>query len=167
MNGLHARRYQNAHCQHSANDSLKPVPTERRRFLLEGTPLAGSLALTHRAKSENVEPLPNSSTKFNLLSAPHPGTFKAHTGEVVLAQIHFAAAQGLTAWEDNGPPKQSPEMQEQFTAKAPGLVIGMEHVNSKSDQEEETVLIEACHPVDPRGTLSRVTTWFWCSLNSN
>jgi hydroxypyruvate isomerase len=109
------------------NDPLKPLPTDRRRFILGGAALAGSFALNLRAKSENVEPLPDSSTKFNLLFAPHPGTFKAHAGENVLDQIRFAAAQGFTAWEDNGLPKQSAEMQENIgvTLREHGMTMGV------------------------------------------
>ena len=39
---------------------------------------------------------------FKLHYAPHDGLFRASAGQDIVKQIHFAADQGFTAWEDNG-----------------------------------------------------------------
>jgi len=49
--------------------------------------------------------------RFQLGYAPHPGMFKTLTGGDVLDQIRFAADEGFTAFEYNGLPQESPEMQ--------------------------------------------------------
>lgn len=38
---------------------------------------------------------------FRLRYAPHFGTFQAHAGADLVAQLEFARAEGFTAWEDN------------------------------------------------------------------
>ncbi len=43
-----------------------------------------------------------SSDKFKMKFAPHDGMFRHSAGESIVDQIHFAADQGFTAWEDNG-----------------------------------------------------------------
>lgn len=53
---------------------------------------------------------------FQLGYAPHPGMFNALAGPDVLDQIAFAAAQGFTAWEDNGFPSRPPAEQEAIGA---------------------------------------------------
>src|SRR5690606_25610228 len=40
--------------------------------------------------------------KFRLNYAPHFGMFREHTGEDLVAQLEFMAAEGFTALEDNG-----------------------------------------------------------------
>ncbi len=52
--------------------------------------------------------------KFKLAYAPHPGMFKASAGPDVIDQIKFAAAEGFTAIEYNGLPKETPQMQEKI-----------------------------------------------------
>jgi hydroxypyruvate isomerase len=39
---------------------------------------------------------------FRLRYAPHFGSFRAHAGDDLVAQLEFARAEGFTAWEDNG-----------------------------------------------------------------
>ena len=51
--------------------------------------------------------------KFSLGYAPHPGSFRASAGKDVIDQIKFCADQGFTAFEYNGLPNETPEMQEQ------------------------------------------------------
>lgn len=53
-------------------------------------------------------------TKFKMQFAPHPRMFKTKGGKDVLDQIRFAHDQGFTAWEQNGMPKETPEMQEKI-----------------------------------------------------
>ena len=50
--------------------------------------------------------------QFRMKFAPHPGMFRASAGKDVIDQIKFAHDQGFTAWEMNGLPKETPEMQE-------------------------------------------------------
>jgi hydroxypyruvate isomerase len=52
--------------------------------------------------------------KFKMHFAPHPGMFKASAGKDVLDQIRFAHDTGFTAWEQNGMPNETPEMQEKI-----------------------------------------------------
>ncbi|MFK8162011.1 MAG: hydroxypyruvate isomerase family protein [Lewinella sp.] len=69
---------------------------------------AGTTACATTAAA--TTPLP-SAEKYNLAFAPHGGMFKAHAGENILDQIQWAADHGFTAWEDNGMPNRTPEMQ--------------------------------------------------------
>jgi hydroxypyruvate isomerase len=48
---------------------------------------------------------------FQLAFAPHGGMFKAHAGDRILDQIQWAADMGFSAWEDNGMPNRTPELQ--------------------------------------------------------
>ena len=52
--------------------------------------------------------------KFSLGYAPHPGMFKHSAGKDVLDQIRFSADQGFTAFEYNGLPNETPQMQEEI-----------------------------------------------------
>lgn len=52
--------------------------------------------------------------KFSLGYAPHPGMFKHSAGNDVLDQIRFSADQGFTAFEYNGVPNETPQMQEKI-----------------------------------------------------
>jgi len=52
-----------------------------------------------------------SADKFRAAFAPHAGMFKNHAGSDILDQIQWAADQGFTAWEDNGMPTRTPELQ--------------------------------------------------------
>ena len=66
-----------------------------RRGFLAGTALAGfAIAAPGLVAAQGQKP-------FNLKYAPHPGQFKNLAGEDIVDQIHFAADQGFTAWEDN------------------------------------------------------------------
>jgi len=58
--------------------------------------------------------LSQSNEKFNLAFAPHGGMFKNHAGNNILDQIRWCADQGFTAWEDNGMPNRSPDLQKQI-----------------------------------------------------
>lgn len=124
--------------------STRPTTTDRRRFLFGGAALAGSLAIARRlgAQEEKTNKDP---ARFSLKFAPHPGTFKAHAGDDVLAQIRFAAAQGFTAWEDNGLPNRPPELQEQIgaTLRELGMTMGVFVAYGSFD---ESVFARADHP---------------------
>lgn len=77
--------------------------------------------------------------------APHPGTFKAHAGEDIIEQIRFSAAQGFTAWEDNGLPGRPPEMQEKIGAalRENGMTMGVFVAFGNFD---EPIFARADHP---------------------
>jgi hydroxypyruvate isomerase len=65
--------------------------------------------------------------KFKLGYAPHPGMFKHSAGDDVIDQIKFCADQGFTAFEYNGLPDETPEMQEQIgkTLASLGMQMGV------------------------------------------
>ena len=96
----------------------------RRQFLSRAALLAGATGFSIPARGFAAE---SPAGKFKLRFAPHPGMFKDHAGENVLDQIKFAAGQGFTAWEDNGLPGQSPEMQEKIgsTLRENGMKMGV------------------------------------------
>jgi len=73
---------------------------------------AGTAACATTAGSTSTTDAPN----FKAAFAPHGGMFKAHAGGDILDQIQWAADQGFTAWEDNGMPKRTPELQAKIGA---------------------------------------------------
>ncbi|MFK7818429.1 MAG: hydroxypyruvate isomerase family protein [Planctomycetaceae bacterium] len=82
----------------------------RRGFIAgaaAGTVAAAGLAHATASESANAE-------NFKMHFAPHPGMFKASAGKDVLDQIRFAHDNGFTAWEQNGMPNESPQMQEKI-----------------------------------------------------
>lgn len=117
--------------------------TDRRRFLLGGAAFAGSLALAPRMFAQAAADAPQA--KFSLKFAPHPGTFKGLAGEDILDQIRFAAAQGFTAWEDNGLSGRPPELQEKIgvTLRENGMTMGVFVAYGNFD---EPVFVRADHP---------------------
>jgi hydroxypyruvate isomerase len=100
--------------------------TDRRRFLLGGAALACSLAFAKQSRAQ-ASVSGAAAGKFSLKFAPHPGMFEAHAGDDILEQIRYAAAQGFTAWEDNGLPKRAPELQEKIgnTLREVGMTMGV------------------------------------------
>ena len=92
---------------------------KRRSFVKKGL-AAGAAGLTANqvgwaAASEaprRAEKGPDDS--FTLAYAPHFGMFEAHAGEDPVAQLEFAAAQGFSAWEDNGMMGRPVEEQERI-----------------------------------------------------
>jgi len=87
-------------------------PVDRRQFLITSSVLSGVAA--GLAGQANAADANQTTPSFNLHFAPHPGMFGAHAGANVLDQIKFAADQGFTAWEQNGLPNESPQMQEKI-----------------------------------------------------
>ena len=71
--------------------------------------------------------LPPAANKFKLGYAPHPGMFKQSAGDDVIDQIKFCADQGFTAFEYNGLPSETPEMQEKIgkTLDSLGMQMGV------------------------------------------
>jgi hydroxypyruvate isomerase len=79
-----------------------------RRNLLKTAAIAAAAASGDSVFAQNE------SKKFSLGYAPHPGMFKNSAGKDVLDQIRFIADQGFTAFEYNGLPNETPEMQEKI-----------------------------------------------------
>jgi hydroxypyruvate isomerase len=75
--------------------------------------LAATSAMVMAAPIVGAQETPKNN-KFKLGYAPHPGTFKESAGEDVIDQIKFCADQGFTAFEYNGLPKETPQMQEEI-----------------------------------------------------
>ena len=85
----------------------------QRRTLLQGITTAAAVAAIQRIQAQETTAA-TSQPKFKLGYAPHPGMFKGLAGKDVIDQIHFAADQGFTAFEYNGLPKETPEIQEKI-----------------------------------------------------
>jgi hydroxypyruvate isomerase len=79
------------------------------KTVVAGAALVSTPPLTARAESSN-----SGTTKFKLGYAPHPGMFKQSAGPDVIDQIKFCADQGFTAFEYNGLPTETPDMQEKI-----------------------------------------------------
>ncbi|SHG46764.1 hydroxypyruvate isomerase family protein [Flagellimonas flava] len=84
----------------------------KRRTFLNTTTMAGT-ALGISPKLFASEPWTNAH-KFNLKYAPHLGMFKNMAGEDPIAQLHFMADQGFTAFEDNEMKNRPIELQERM-----------------------------------------------------
>ncbi|MGI9469996.1 MAG: hydroxypyruvate isomerase family protein [Rubripirellula sp.] len=84
----------------------------RRREMLKGV-AAGAVAVASVAGHRQIHAAPSES-RFKLGYAPHPGMFKQLAGPNVIDQIKFCADQGFTAFEYNGLPNETPEMQEKI-----------------------------------------------------
>lgn len=72
----------------------------RRNFVT--STLAAGAAVFAGLPRVTAQSAPVASPKFKLGYGPHPGMFKESAGPGMIDQIRFAAAQGFTAWEDNG-----------------------------------------------------------------
>lgn len=93
---------------------------DRRTFLAAaGGAVASGAALNASAKPAKSE------DKFSVHFAPHFGMFRHHAGDDPVAQLEFAAAQGFTAWEDNGMGGRSPEEQARIAEAMQRLGIAM------------------------------------------
>ncbi|MEM9589511.1 MAG: sugar phosphate isomerase/epimerase family protein, partial [Planctomycetota bacterium] len=84
----------------------------QRRDMLKTT-AAGAAAVFAGAYNQTTAQ-ETSQPKFKLAYAPHPGMFRRTAGDDVIDQIKFAADQGFTAFEYNGLPKETPELQEKI-----------------------------------------------------
>jgi len=73
----------------------------RREFVTTGTGAVGAALFGMRAPLTTGVGARQSRRTFNLRYAPHPGMFRSHAGDDVVAQIDFMADQGFTAFEDN------------------------------------------------------------------
>lgn len=96
----------------------------RRREMLQNLAAGAALAAIGTARGDQSS---TAATKFKLGYAPHPGMFKNSAGPAVIDQIKFAADQGFTAFEYNGLPGETPEMQEKIgsTLASLGMQMGV------------------------------------------
>lgn len=94
-----------------------------RRHFLSTTTAAASAAAALQTSSAQAA----GKHQFKLKYAPHPGMFKSLGGNDVIDQIKFSADQGFTAWEYNGLPNETPEMQEKIgkTLADLGMTMGV------------------------------------------
>ncbi len=115
----------------------------RRQFLASTAAAIGAWSFAQSASAQEVKPA--TIKKFGLHYAPHPGMFKEHAGNDDIAQIRFAAAQGFTAWEDNGMPGKPVEMQEKIGATLKELGMGM-GVFVGYGNFDEPIFARANHP---------------------
>ncbi len=79
--------------------------------LAAGLPFIAAGTTACATTSNSLNAAAGTGAPFKLAFAPHGGMFKAHAGDDILDQIQWAADQGFTAWEDNGMPNRTPEMQ--------------------------------------------------------
>lgn len=96
----------------------------QRRDVLKAAAVGAALAATPAVRGQS----PNQSApKFKLGYAPHPGMFKALAGGDIIDQIKFCADQGFTAFEYNGLPGETPQMQEKIgnTLQSLGMQMGV------------------------------------------
>jgi hydroxypyruvate isomerase len=111
-----------------------------RRSFLQSSLSATALLLTGtarlRAQSYQV------ASRFGLGYAPHPGMFKALAGPNVIDQIHFAAEQGFTAWEDNGMGGRPPAEQEAIGAALAGHGMTMGVFVAYADFEKPSFVVK-------------------------
>ena len=76
---------------------------DRRRFVAAAAGAVGAAALGALAPAAAGAGAPAAAPRaFRLRYAPHFGSFRAHAGDDLVAQLEFARAEGFTAWEDNG-----------------------------------------------------------------
>lgn len=76
-----------------------------RRNLIAGVAATGALSATAYAvglNSQTAAAEALTSKTFGTKFAPHDGMFRHAAGDSIIDQIHYAADQGFTAWEDNG-----------------------------------------------------------------
>lgn len=81
----------------------------RRRFITTAA-LAG-VAMAAPGLALGGKPQP-----FRMKYAPHDGLFEHSAGQDIVDQIHYAADQGFTAWEDNGMKARSGDQQKAIAA---------------------------------------------------
>ena len=94
-----------------------------RRDFLAGTVTAAATAGLASAANKATA----GKRKFQCKYAPHFGMFKANAGDDLIAQLDFLAAQGFTAFEDNGLMARPVEVQEAIGARLAkhGMTMGV------------------------------------------
>lgn len=97
------------------------MPDEINRRAFVGSVLsaaaAGAFPVTAIAARTAATHPPVQPRRFRLRYAPHFGMFAAHAGDDLVAQLEFCAAEGFTAFEDNGM-KGRPVAEQERVARA-------------------------------------------------
>ncbi len=97
----------------------------RRGFVAAAATVLGGMALGITPGGAAAAPAPPAAPRaFRLRYAPHFGSFRAHAGDDLVAQLEFARAEGFTAWEDNGM-RGRPVADQERVARAMGR-LGMQ-----------------------------------------
>lgn len=98
----------------------------RRQFIKEGVVAAATTGLVMNSVSADHHEA-KKAKPFKLNYAPHPGHFKHTVGDDVIDQIKYAHDNGFTAWEFNGLPKETTQMQERVgsTLDDLGMIMGV------------------------------------------
>ncbi len=96
----------------------------QRREMIKTVAAGAALLTTSQLAGQERS---QTSKKFKLGYAPHPGMFKQSAGDNVIDQIKFCADQGFTAMEYNGLPNETPEMQAKIgeTLDSLGMQMGV------------------------------------------
>ncbi|PCJ98725.1 MAG: xylose isomerase [Flavobacteriaceae bacterium] len=88
---------------------------KRRDFVKQkilGTAAIGLGGINLSMAADTASKFSSKKYDFKMNYAPHLGMFKNHAGDDPIAQIEFMAAQGFTAFEDNGMKNRTVELQE-------------------------------------------------------
>ncbi|QBA65516.1 hydroxypyruvate isomerase family protein [Muriicola soli] len=99
----------------------------KRRTFIQNTALAtGTLSLTGFSVLGNYTKN-TAAHRFQLKYAPHIGMFQESAGEDPIAQLHFMADEGFTAFEDNGMMERPVQVQNEIAnvMKERGLTMGV------------------------------------------
>ena len=125
----------------------------RRQFIssVAATTAAGSVVVADPVSSLAANQ--DQTKNFKLKFAPHPGSFRATSGNNVLDQIQYCHDQGFSAFEMNGLPQQTVEMQEKIGALLDklGMTMGVfvayanfvEPTFARRDTDKEKEVINA------------------------
>lgn len=94
-----------------------------RRGFIKASAVAGAaagLGVARRAEARRED-----AARFGMAYAPHFGMFRHHAGGDPVAELEFMAAEGFTAFEDNGMTGRTPEEQERIARAAERLGLRM------------------------------------------
>jgi len=130
---------------------------DRRTFIATAS---GAVASGAALKASGMTTHRNEEEKFSVHFAPHFGMFRHHAGDDPVAQLEFAAAQGFTAWEDNGMGGRSVEEQTRIAEAMQrlGMTMGVFVLNpasawgptfSQGKQEDMDNFVKACEEAVP------------------
>jgi len=100
----------------------------RRKFVKSSGLIAGGLAINNLANAQGSENNQSAeAATFKLNYAPHIGMFKNHAGDDPVAQLHFMADKGFTAFEDNEMKNRPVELQLKMAnaIKERGITMGV------------------------------------------
>ncbi len=95
------------------------MQTSRRVFLRSAGAVTVAAATSSWLGPARAAQPPARARTFHLAYAPHFGMFAEHAGQDLVAQLEFMAAEGFTAFEDNGLSGRPVDVQERI-----GLTLG-------------------------------------------